>query len=58
MNKVLEAWNDSHNGVPGDGSDIAVQIAFRDDADPLGEPFQQLAERVFRPLLAARGGDG
>ena len=55
--KVLDAWNDRWNGYPGEGSDAAVQTAFRGHPDPLDDSFRRLAGRVFGPLLAAMPGD-
>ncbi len=34
----------------------SVRLAFRGDEEPLADPFAELAERVFAPLLAAREG--
>ncbi len=52
MDAVDKVWRDSYNGPPGEGSDLAVQTAFRGVAEPLGADFCALAVQVFGPLLA------
>jgi exodeoxyribonuclease V gamma subunit len=52
---------DRYHGKPGERDDDYIRLALRDKVhdgdDPLGPEFQQLAERVFAPLMN-RVGDG
>ncbi|ESQ15305.1 MAG TPA: exodeoxyribonuclease V subunit gamma [Chromatiaceae bacterium] len=53
MTKVLNVWEDAYPERAGEGSEMAIRTALRGQANPLGEPFQNLSRQVFDPLLAA-----
>ncbi len=44
-----QAWSGRYNPAP-ESAPVAVRIAFR-GSDPIGKDFEDLAERVFLPML-------
>jgi len=51
--KALAKWTGGNRPAYGERADPAYRLALRGVADPLGGPFQHIAQTVLQPLLAA-----
>ena len=52
MTEARKEWRASAYKSYAESTDPAYALAFRGQADPLGEEFQRLASAVFDPLMA------